>query len=51
MEYRAQRKVYVIDDDDAVRDSMRAVLESFEIDVSDYPSASDFLAQVNAPAD
>ncbi|HYK78058.1 MAG TPA: response regulator [Micropepsaceae bacterium] len=50
MEYRAQRKVYVIDDDDAVRDSMRAVLESFEIDVSDYPSASDFLARVNAPA-
>ena len=50
MEYRVQRKVYVIDDDDAVRDSMRAVLESFEIDVSDYPSASDFLAQVNAPA-
>ena len=50
VEYRAQRKVYVIDDDDAVRDSMRAVLESFEIDVSDYPSASDFLARVNAPA-
>jgi FixJ family two-component response regulator len=50
VEYGTQRKVYVIDDDDAVRDSMRAVLESFEIDVSDYPSASDFLAQVNAPA-
>jgi len=42
--------VYVLDDDDAVRESMRAVLESFEIDVIDYPSASDFLARVNAPA-
>lgn len=50
MEFRARRKVYVIDDDEAVRDSMRAVLESFEIDVSDYQSASDFLARVNAPA-
>ena len=41
--------VYVIDDDDAVRESMRAVLESFEIDVSDYPSARDFLERVAAP--
>jgi len=50
VELQAQRKVYVIDDDDAVRESMRAVLESFEIDVIDYPSASDFLARANAPA-
>ena len=50
MEYLAHRKIYVIDDDDAVRDSMRAVLETFEFDVSEYSSASDFLAQVNAPA-
>lgn len=49
MEFRAQRKVYVIDDDEAVRDSMRALLESFAIDVSDYPSAGDFLARVSAP--
>ena len=49
MELRAQRKVYVVDDDEAVRDSMRAVLESFGIDVSDYPSAGDFLARVSAP--
>lgn len=50
MEFRDQRKVYVIDDDDAVRESMCAVLESFEIDVSDYPSARDFLERVAAPA-
>ena len=49
MESPAQRKVYVIDDDDAVRESMRAVLESFEIDVSDYCSAGDFLERVGAP--
>ena len=50
MEPRAQRKVYVIDDDEAVRDSMRALLESFGIGVSDYASAGDFLARVSAPA-
>jgi two-component system response regulator FixJ len=49
VELQGQRKVYVIDDDDAVRESMRAVLESFEIDVSDYPSAGDFLERVVAP--
>ena len=51
MEFRVQRKVYVVDDDEAVRDSMRAVLESFGIDVSDYPSAGDFLSRVRAPID
>ena len=50
MEFLSQRKVYVIDDDDAVRDAMRAALESFEIDVSDYRSASHFLDEVNGPA-
>jgi len=51
VEFQAQRKVYVIDDDDAVRESMRAVLESFDIDVSDYPSAGDFLERVAAPTE
>jgi len=41
----------VVDDDEAVRDSMRAVLESFGIDVSDYSSARDFVARVSAPID
>jgi two-component system response regulator FixJ len=49
LEFRAQPKVYVIDDDESVRDSMRALLESFAIEVSDYPSAGDFLAWVSAP--
>jgi FixJ family two-component response regulator len=40
------RKVYVVDDDDAVRDSMRALLESLGMDVRDYPSAQDFLVHV-----
>jgi FixJ family two-component response regulator len=38
-----QRKVHVIDDDEAVRDSMRALLETLGIDVCDYSSARDFL--------
>lgn len=38
-----RRKVHVIDDDEAVRDSMRALLESLGIEVCDYPSGRDFL--------
>ena len=51
MEFLSQRKVCVIDDDDAVRDAMRAALESFEIDVSDYRSGCDFLARPAPPED
>src|SRR5262245_49530882 len=39
--------VHVVDDDDAVRDSMRALLESHGYEVRDYASARDFL--VGAP--
>jgi two-component system, LuxR family, response regulator FixJ len=39
-----QRKVYVVDDDDAVRDSLRALLEASGFDVRDYDSAEDFLS-------
>ena len=38
------RKIYIVDDDDDVRDSLRALLESFGFDVSDYSSAQEFLA-------
>jgi len=38
-----RRKVYIVDDDDAVRDSMRALLESLGFEISDYSSAQDFL--------
>jgi two-component system, LuxR family, response regulator FixJ len=42
-----QRSVHVIDDDEAVRDSMRALLESMGIEVSDYASARDFLVRLD----
>ena len=44
MERTAHRRVYVVDDDDAVRDSLRVLLESFDFDVRDYNSAQAFLA-------
>ena len=34
---------YVVDDDDAVRDSMRVLLESYGMAVEDFSSACDFL--------
>ncbi|ABS63654.1 response regulator receiver protein [Parvibaculum lavamentivorans DS-1] len=36
--------IYVVDDDDAVRDSMRALLESHGLTVRDYSSALHFLS-------
>lgn len=36
-------KVYVVDDDEAVRDSARALLESHLFDVEDFESGSAFL--------
>jgi two-component system response regulator FixJ len=38
------RNVYVVDDDDAVRDSLCALLQSVGFTVHDYPSARAFLA-------
>jgi FixJ family two-component response regulator len=35
--------VHVVDDDEAVRDSMRALLESYGFEVRDYASAREFL--------
>jgi len=42
------RKIHIVDDDDAVRDSLRALLESLGFEVLDYPSAKDFLARRGA---
>ncbi len=39
------RIVYLIDDDDAVRDSLRILLETYGLTVEDYGSATDFLAE------
>ena len=41
----AIRRIYIVDDDDAVRDSMRLLLESLGFEVLDYNSAVDFLAR------
>ena len=35
--------IHLVDDDNAVRDSMHVLLESFGMDVRDYASASEFL--------
>ena len=35
--------VYIVDDDDSVRDSARALLESYDLAVEDYESAQSFL--------
>jgi len=45
-----QLTVYVVDDDDAVRDSLRALLEASGFDVRDYGSAEDFLADRSSDA-
>lgn len=39
----ALQTVCIVDDDDAVRDSMRALLESYGLTVRDYPSATAYL--------
>jgi len=39
-----ERMVHVVDDDDAVRDSVRSLLESHGLAVRDYASARAFLA-------
>ena len=42
MDQTVSRQVYVVDDDAAVRDSLRALLESSGMDVRDYGSAREF---------
>lgn len=44
MRVNFQRMVHVVDDDDAVRDSVRSLLESHGFAVRDYASARAFLA-------
>jgi two-component system response regulator FixJ len=38
-----QPTVYVVDDDDAVRDSLKILLESYDLTVRDFGSVPDFL--------
>lgn len=44
MEILKIETIYVVDDDDAVRDSVRALFESYGLAVRDYPSAHHFLS-------
>ncbi len=41
---RQHHTIYIVDDDDAVRDSLRALLESCDFTVHDFGSAMEFLA-------
>ena len=36
--------IHVVDDDDAVRDSLRVLLESYDLRVEDFRSVGDYLA-------
>lgn len=36
-------KIFIVDDDEAVRDSLKMLLQSYGIEVEDYASARDFL--------
>jgi two-component system response regulator FixJ len=38
-----QPTIYVVDDDDAVRDSLKILLESYELSVRDFGSVPEFL--------
>ena len=40
--------VFVVDDDKAVRDSLRFLIESVGLPVETYPNATDFLEQCDA---
>ena len=42
---RMPRIIYLVDDDDAVRDSLRVLLETYGLRVEDYASPAQFLAQ------
>jgi FixJ family two-component response regulator len=43
LDFAERETVYIVDDDDNVRDSARALLESYDLKVEDYGSAQAFL--------
>ena len=47
MQAQQRHTIYIVDDDDAVRDSLRALLESCEFEVRDFGSATEFLTRCN----
>lgn len=48
MNTSAEATVHLVDDDDAVRDSLKILLESHRLEVCDYKSAADFLGGAGA---
>jgi FixJ family two-component response regulator len=44
------RTIHIVDDDDAVRDSLRALLESYDFLVTDHASGDDFLREFSGLA-
>jgi FixJ family two-component response regulator len=46
----ADQPIFVVDDDEAVRESTRALLESYGMTVQDFASARDFLTANPKPA-
>jgi two-component system response regulator FixJ len=44
------RTIHIVDDDDAVRDSLRALLESYDFLVTDHESGDDFLREYSGLA-
>ena len=40
--------VFIVDDDEPVRDSLKVLLESYDLSVRDYASCGDFLKEVPA---
>src|SRR5262245_22413821 len=43
----SQSVIYLVDDDDAVRDSLKVLLESHGLAVRDYESTDEFLRNLN----
>jgi len=43
-----QPTIYVLDDDDAVRDSLKILLESYDLTVRDFASVPDFLNELES---
>ena len=45
----APPKIFVVDDDEAVRDSIKVLLEIHGLDVEDFGSTSDFVSRYERP--
>ena len=50
MQRSVARTIHIVDDDDAVRDSLRALLESYDFLVTDHASGDDFLRKFSGLA-